>query len=60
MDTDARTKPEKEDRAQISPKCTTKENKHVEIKCTVSVCGDRNTSDHDNVIFVKECKECKS
>ena len=54
--TDVSIQPEMEDRAQISQKSTTNEDKHVEIKCTVSVCGKRNTNEHDDVIFVKECK----
>ena len=55
--TDVSIHPETEHRTQVSQK-NTNEDKHVEIKCTVSVCGERNTNEHDDVIFVKECKGC--
>ena len=54
--TDVSIHPETEHRTQVSQKNATNEDKHVEIKCTVSVCGERNTNEYDDVIFVKECK----
>ena len=53
---DVSINPEMENRTQVSQKNATNEDKHVEIKYTVSVCGERNTNEHDDVIFVKECK----